>query len=880
MRLRLILSCLLLCSLVANSQIQISGSVKDSTGKPINGASVSLLNKKGLILSFAITPPTGLFQLKYQASAPDSFQVRVTAMGFVQQTKPVTSNSEEIAFRLDHGKLLLPDVLVVSKPILRRSGDTLNYDVSAFSDKQDRVIGDVIKKLPGIEVDEQGKIFYGGKPINRFYIDNDNLLDGRYNIATKSIPTDMVSKVQVLENHQPAKVLKDLVQSDQAALNIVLTDKARIKLIGTGDAALGTPHLYNAGINVMAFKKKFKFINFGKLNNTAQDLGDDIQNFFSPEATPPASLMQASSAGMPDISKRRSLFNHAGLITANNLLNLGKDLQFRINANYLQDKQFQAYRYNAIYYLTGDTIRYNEQLTNHRSYNTFNTQFTLTANRDDYFLNNTTILENAPEQSNASLVATGNGAVDQRLSGVRTNIMNRFNLIKKKGKHTYEIFSLLNYANNPSTLRVEPGLFETQFNNAMPYAGLEQLAAIPTFYTDNYLSFGSPNTTIRQQYRIGIRYQDQDLNSQLFREQLSGNKELVADSFANKLQWQRTTWYAQADYSYSKDRWVLSMTVPVQYLHTRYTGRQIYRNQHNFPVTPKFNSRYKLGKEDFLEMGYGYGANWGNITDVYDAYIMRNYRDFFANGSLLNEVRSHNVSIGYDLRKSIRIFFFSAKAGYSITDRNTISDQQISTVIQQSRLIAFNNRYKNYSFISAISKYIFPLLTTIGGKFIWNKSTTNQFQNSELLGIQHTSWTLSWNSNSKIGSWLNLGYKGTYMNSSSSFADNSKRTTTPAVQKWLHTADAAMTFGKKITAKLVADNYTYLLPGAQDVRVTFADVYVTWYMDKLKSNIEFSLTNIMGTDSYTNIHLTANSIMETMYTIRPRMMLVKFYYRF
>lgn len=879
---KLLQICLLwiFCIQVARAQVHITGSVTDSTGKPITGANVTLVNHKGIILAFSITSSSGIYKLQHATAIPDSVRVAVSALGFSQRTLPVTQATQQIDLVLNRSRDVLPDVTVSAKPLLRRNGDTLNYDVSAFSDKQDRVIGDVIRKLPGVDVDEKGQISYGGKPINRFYIDNDNLLDGRYNIATRSIPTDMVAKVQVLENHQPTKVLKDMVFSDQAAINIVLSNKARLQMAGTGDVALGTPHVYNTTLNLLMFRKKTKFINYGKLNNTGNDLTDEINNFFDWDAAPPPSLMSASMAGLPDISKRRALFNNAGLVTTNTLFNLARDWQLRVNAHFLQDKQFQSNNYHSILYLPNDTIGYNEKLDSRRSLQAFNSQFTVTANREDLFLNNVTVVENIPETIQSALVATGNGNVHQRLTSTNTNVSNRFNLIKKIGKHSYEVFSLLNHVNNPSTLRVQPGLFDNLFNGGMPYAALKQTGSVPTFYTDNYVRFGIPGTTIKQQYRIGFNHQDQDLNSLLLREQLSGNMEMVADSFVNRLNWHRTRVYVQADYSYSTQKLLVSLSIPWQYQRTRYTGRQVDRDQHNFPFTPRMNLRYNTSRENHISLGYDYGNTWANINAVYDGYIMRNYRDFHSNGALMDQARSHNMNLSYNVRNSLKIFFLSMTANYTLIDRSTISQQQVSSFIQQATLIGFDNRSSVLSLSAAASKYVFPLMTTVGGKVRWNHMRTNQLQNGELMGLQNNTYTLSWNTQSKMGKWLSLGYNGSFASSRSALRDGTKGPVTPAIQRWLHSADASMTFGKYLTAKIVADNYTYLLPGAQDVRVTFADVLFTWYFEKIKSNVEFSLTNVMGTDTYSNIRLTANSLANSMYNIRPRMALVKVYFRF
>lgn len=84
-------------------------------------------------------------------------------------------------------------------------GDTLNYSVDAFIGKNDISIGDVLRRMPGIQVDDNGHIYYQGKNISNLYINGMDALAGRYSIATNNLAAQMVATVQVMENHQGVK---------------------------------------------------------------------------------------------------------------------------------------------------------------------------------------------------------------------------------------------------------------------------------------------------------------------------------------------------------------------------------------------------------------------------------------------------------------------------------------------------------------------------------------------------------------------------------------------------------------------------------------------------------------------------------------------------
>ncbi len=256
------------------SQITVSGQIADSMGGPIPSLTVTLVKIDGSVSAFAVTDSTGRYRIYSRAFyTTDSFFVSTNGLAYRNQRKSVLAAAITIDFILERRDSILPDVSVVSTtPLIKQKKDTIEYDVAGFSGKKDRVIGDVIRKLPGIEIDGDGKILFQGKEISKLYIDGDNLLSGNYNIATNNIPVDFVSKVQVLENFQEIKAIRKIDRVDQAALNLVLSAKAKIKLLGIGDVAIGVPALYDANIQSQLFKKNFKSISFFKTNNVGNDL--------------------------------------------------------------------------------------------------------------------------------------------------------------------------------------------------------------------------------------------------------------------------------------------------------------------------------------------------------------------------------------------------------------------------------------------------------------------------------------------------------------------------------------------------------------------------------------------------------------------------------
>ena len=137
--------------------------------------------------------------------------------------------AESFSFRL-----MATSSVSVRAQKIRQNGDTLNYLVGAYQQQGDRVIGDVLKRMPGIEVADNGGIKYNGKSIKKFYVEEMDLLQGRYGLATNNINASDVATVQVLENHQPVKMLQGKELTDDVAINLKLKDSAK----GTASSGL------------------------------------------------------------------------------------------------------------------------------------------------------------------------------------------------------------------------------------------------------------------------------------------------------------------------------------------------------------------------------------------------------------------------------------------------------------------------------------------------------------------------------------------------------------------------------------------------------------------------------------------------------------------
>jgi hypothetical protein len=511
---------LVVFSSIAHSQWVVKGHVFDKKKKNIPGIPLIVMDLlRGHIVAYGISAKDGSYSISVNRRfVTDSFLIKISAFGYSPQQLIIHVATDQQDFYLTEEKSELPNVIVKAQPKpIRAQGDTINYLVTEFANATDKTIGDVIKKLPDVDVDAQGKITYQGKAINRFYIDGDNLLDDKYNIATNTVRPDMISHIQVLDKHQPIKALENIEFSDAPAMNLITKVEVRTRLVGEGNASLGLPSIYNITANALLLKKKVKFINFLKLNNSGSDLSKEIvsHNFSDYNQQigyrPLPSLLTSNFSAPPGIGKNRYLFNSSILPGINVLVNTGGHTTLRINTYYLIDKQSQTFDGKTIIYFPGSELKYVENQRLRSSANSLRTQINLNKNDSNYFLNNTFVVETENFSNNAfTQTPLSNPAfVNQMHTGNYTSISNEFSLIRKLrgGRNVLEFFSYLSKNTRPEQLIVTPGLHEMILSGGNPFSGIYQSVALPGSFMSNYVTYRKRIGSASWVSQLGFSYQ-------------------------------------------------------------------------------------------------------------------------------------------------------------------------------------------------------------------------------------------------------------------------------------------------------------------------------------------------------------------------------------
>lgn len=317
---------------------QVTGRVTDAkTGKGVSYVTCKTLGERDSLMAYALTDGTWAFTL----TLPDGAEaVEFTLMGYDKKRIGARDARQGMRVRLTPSGIMLKEVTVKARPIDIHK-DTINYNVAAFQGKEDRYIEDVLKKLPGVEVSADGSIRYKGEPINKVDIEGQDLLGNRYNQATRNIPADAVATVQVMEDDQPIRALKDRVPSNRATLNLKLKQGYKLRPFGEVNGGLGGfgGVLWNNALTLINVGRKNQMLLTAKMNNNGENLSGDTKEHIdyadneNYEPLPPEMTVTAGTDN-PPISERRYLRNKSYSIGLNHLRRIGRYGSLRTNISY------------------------------------------------------------------------------------------------------------------------------------------------------------------------------------------------------------------------------------------------------------------------------------------------------------------------------------------------------------------------------------------------------------------------------------------------------------------------------------------------------------------------------------------------------------------
>jgi hypothetical protein len=282
-----LLTSLLLSSYGLFSQnITINGMVIDSVlKKPLNSATISLANAKdSSLLSFTRSEEDGYFEVKNVKAG--KYLLSISYIGYEHLWLSLTVGANA---KVDLGNIYLMDAskmttvtVTARRPPVVINNDTVEFNSENFKTVPNAVVEDLLKKMPGIEVDKSGAITVNGKTVTKVFVNGKEMFTGDPKMATKNLAADAIDKIQVYDRKSDQAMFTGIDDgSEETAINLKMKKDRNNSTFGKLSAGGGTPERFDASGNVNRFNNDMQLSVIGAANNTNRQgfSNGDISSF-------------------------------------------------------------------------------------------------------------------------------------------------------------------------------------------------------------------------------------------------------------------------------------------------------------------------------------------------------------------------------------------------------------------------------------------------------------------------------------------------------------------------------------------------------------------------------------------------------------------------
>ena len=823
---KIVFIAIFIASTVAFSQIEYRGIVKDSLDFPLEMANVIALDTVAKrIASYGFTDAKGNFKLDLKKNTV--YNIKISYIGFKEISaflKTKTTNMNKDYTMLEDS--MLDGIEIISKMPITIKGDTIIYNADSFKNGSERKLKDVLAKLPGVEINDDGQIEVEGKAVEKIMIDGKEFFSGDTKLATENIPSNAVDKIQVLRNYSNVSQLSSVQNNqDRVAINIKLKEGKKNFwfgdiLAGAGNSADTDLYLFQP--KLFYYTPKYTINIIGDVNN----LGDvvlsrrDLRSFggsFRSQSPSNGTNINIGDAGIGFLSAGANNANRIETklsalnisYSPNKKLDLSGFLIWSSNSNgqrnisdidyvdpktpddFVDNKTDQTSNTGLFRLSTTYKKDYNNQLT----YNVSG-RFSSESVRESAV---SRVLSNITETESATPYT-----INQDFSYFYTaGEKSIFALEVKHILQDEDPFYVASLENDPDNNNPDDidslEEFEDGFDDAAETLGLDRSNQFYTLEQDRRVKSNQLDAKLDYYYILndqsnlnfvtGTILSKQNFNSRFF-QILDNGVEFDPTPTIDDINNPQTT--NDTDYSFSDIyagvRYRLKSGIftftPGFTVHA-YNSNNTQFGTETFKDTfakflPEFEVVAQFKRSESLNFSYKQEVNFTDVNQIARGIVANSYNSFFSGNPGLLNASFHNLRLRYSSFNLFNASNVFATINYKKTsdqvNRNTIFGQR--SVVSTSTNI--NSPLDNESLTSIIGlgKTIKKIRTRFGGNFSYNKSY--QFINSE----ENTNESLVRGMNASIGTNftkapnVTLRYRINYVDQSNSARPSDIKTVT------------------------------------------------------------------------------------------------------
>lgn len=638
---------------------------QDATNSAILGASI-ILKSNEKILGYSYSDDIGQYFVSVERDSLTEVKLEVNSLGSRTEGIVIPLLEQNVYindFSLKDEAEVLSTVFISPDKKIEIKKDTIAYKVSRFTDKTERTVEDVLKNIPGIEIDQYGNIKAQGLNIQKILIEGDDLADSNYKVISQNLDAQVLDKVEVISNYDENPVLKKFLSSDAVVLNLRLKEEAKTVLFGNLEAGGGIENRYLADLNLGLIRPEIKFLNLGNINNIGRSAGDDLNNYvfekrgfndfnqnFEMNIDPPVYL-KGSSALIED------RFYIGNKTFANNLLlnkTLKKKTKLRGGLFFFDDSFEKEHSALYRYFIKPEDIVFTEdnkfQFDNLNLSNDVEISHNISETDHLNFKNNFELFN---EEVYDKMIFNDNEIIHQFLNGKKLNLESSLKYTKqiKGGAAVFDLY--LGSKNLEQDLIVAPNTFEehgdasrleSDNKSHLNYQGIRA----NFIFKKKRLSYSFAGA-FRNISEV-IEHSAMDVDNEKRIDSLSGRNKASSLISNFKLK----TSYDFSDYT--------KLNSQLDIVHNHYEN--ILNSKDFFFVNPEldFSSKTKLGN---FRLGYSNNSEIPQLKSFLNNYLVRNYRGLSTGTGEIELIKEHNYFLSYTFSRPEKRILFTTSLSYT-----------------------------------------------------------------------------------------------------------------------------------------------------------------------------------------------------------------------
>ncbi len=675
---------------ILSAQVTVQGVVKDSIGTPLELANIIAINKATKAMaSYAISNDQGKFRLDLQDNT--TYTIQVSYIGMKSISEELTTKEENITkdYIMQTDNALAEVELTYEMPVTIK-GDTLVYNADSFKDGSERKLEDVLKKLPGVEINDDGQIEVEGKVVNKLMVNGKDFFDGDSKLATKNIPSNAVDKVQVLRNYSEVNQLRGVQNNqDNVAINIKLKEGKENFWFGdvTAGAGLATnKDLYIVQPKLFYYSPKYSLNVIGDLNNIGEVAltNRDLRNFGGGFRLPSQSSGTSIDLGNNGLSGLTNLGNAQEIVTKlaatnfsyapNKNLDLSGFLIYNSSRLRTREESFVRYINSDLGIPDEQTVQTGKESTNQGLAKLSASYKPNVNNQLDYDLLGRISSESERQNELSTVVGNTNQLSEVKPYSINQNLnyyytLNENNIFALEAQHLIKdedpFYNAL-LTNNPDNDPDDP-MDQDAFDNTALVLGFDRDQLQYNLNQDRRIKSNQLDAKLDYYYilnkksninlTLGTIFSNQKFNSNIFQFLDNGSffdpVASLEDEDGNLLSNENDTEYNFSDvylglrYRVKTGKFTITPGLSLHAYGNKNTQFDVEYKDNFFRVLPEFETLIQFKKSESLTFTYNMRNAFTDVTRLAEGLMLNSYSSIsYGNPELQNSL-SHNLSLRY-----------------------------------------------------------------------------------------------------------------------------------------------------------------------------------------------------------------------------------------